>query len=393
MGLGNHYDNLLLCFTTKSLICMQKLFLRLLSAADIPKSENMSVKSYLTCTKVSLVLIFLQLFQVAQAQYNFGTLDQKLEAAKKELGGSAVALLYKDGKIIYQKALGEQKTIGEFNAKTQAPIGGASQWLTAALVMSFVDEGKLSLDDRVSKFLPAFTKYSKGYITLRHCISHLTGIESDGPRLLGRKKFSSLEEEVDEIMSKKNIESNPGLEFKYSNTGFAIAARVLEVISRRSFDQLMQTRITRPLMMRNTTFSSTLEAPNPTSGALSTANDFINFLSMILNKGMFNGKRILSEKAIADMQAVQTTPPMIKYAPKAGAGYNFGLGEWILQADENGKAIIAAMPGLAGTWPMIDNCRGYAMVVFTRGTLSEEKKEIYLDLKNEIDAVIPSICK
>jgi CubicO group peptidase (beta-lactamase class C family) len=155
------------------------------------KSENMSVKSYLTCLKVSLVLIFLQFFQFGQRQYNFSSLDQKLEAAKKELGGSAVAVIYKDGKVIYQ---GEQKTIGEFNAKTQAPIGGASQWLTAALVMSFVDEGKLSLDDKVSKFLPVFTKYSKGYITIRHCISHLTGIESD----TRRKKFSSLEEEVDD---------------------------------------------------------------------------------------------------------------------------------------------------------------------------------------------------
>jgi CubicO group peptidase (beta-lactamase class C family) len=101
------------------------------------------------------------------------------------------------------------------------------------------------------------------------------------------------------IVSKKDIESNPGLEFRYSNTGFTIAARVLEIISKRSFDQLMQTRITRPLMMRNTTFSSTLDAPDPTSGALSTANDYINFLSMLLNKGMFNGKRILSEKAVA----------------------------------------------------------------------------------------------
>jgi CubicO group peptidase (beta-lactamase class C family) len=94
------------------------------------------------------------------------------------------------------------------------------------------------------------------------------------------------------------------------------------------------------------------------------------------------------------MQTVQTTPPMIRYAPKAGTGYNFGLGEWILQADENGKAIVAAAPGLAGTWPMIDNCRGYSLVIMTKGELSEEKRNLYLEIKNLIDAQIPAVnCK
>ena len=349
----------------------------------------MSVKHCFACMKVRLVLLFMLFFQFSQAQYNFNEVDQKLEAAKKELGGNAVALIYKDGKIIYQKVM------GDFNSKTQAPIASCSKWLTAALVMSFVDEGRLSLDDKVSKFLPIFTKHGKGYITIRHCLSHLTGIESEPIRLLsllGRKKFRTLEEEVDDFASKKEIAANPGLEFRYSNIGLNIAGRVLEVLTRRGFEQLMQERITRPLMMRNTSFAS-FSAVNPSGGAVSTANDYMNFLSMILNKGMFTGKKILSEKAIADMQTAQTTGPMIKYAPKAATGYNYGFGEWILQTDENGKATVVASPGLFGTWPMVDNCRGYACIFFTKGLLGEEKKEIYLDIKSSIDAVIPSTCK
>lgn len=349
----------------------------------------MSVKPCSPCMKVRLVLLYMLFFQFSEAQYNFSEVDQKLEAAKKELEGNVVALIYKDGKIIYQKA------IGDFNAKTQAPIASCSKWLTAALVMSFVDEGRLSLDDKVSKFLPIFTKYGKGYITIRHCLSHLTGIESEPIRLLsllGRKKFRTLEEEVDDFASKKEIVSNPGLEFRYSNIGLNIAGRVLEVMTRRGFEQLMQERITRPLMMRNTNFAS-FSAINPSGGGVSTANDYMNFLSMILNKGMFNGKKILSEKAIADMQTTQTTAPMIKYAPKAATGYNYGFGEWILQTDENGKATVVASPGLFGTWPMIDNCRSYACIFFTKGSLGEEKKDIYLDIKKSIDAVIASTCK
>ena len=113
----------------------------------------MSVNYLINCSKVSTVLIFMLLFQFAKAHTSFPEVDKKLELAKKELGGNVVALIYKDGKIIYQKAL------GEFTPKTQAPIASCSKWLSAALVMSFVDEGKLSLEDKVSKYLPAVTKY------------------------------------------------------------------------------------------------------------------------------------------------------------------------------------------------------------------------------------------
>lgn len=350
----------------------------------------MSVKPGLNCAKGSAVLIFMLFFQVSIGQPDFSEVDRKLEASKKELGGNVVTLIYKDGKIIYQKALGT-----DFNLKTQAPIASCSKWLTAALVMSFVDQGKLSLDDKVSKFLPIFSKYSKGYITIKDCLAHLTGIESEPIRLtnlFGRKKYASLEEEVDDFASKKEIQSNPGLEFRYSNIGLNIAGRILEVLTKRSFEQLMQERITRPLMMRNTSFAS-FNSVNPSGGAVSTASDYINFLSMLLNKGMFNGKRILTEKAIEDMNMVRTTPVMIKYAPKAAEGFNYGFGEWILQADENGNGTVVASPGLLGTWPMIDQCRGYACIFFTKGLLGEERKDIYLDIKKSIDEQLASTCK
>ncbi|HEX7690994.1 MAG TPA: serine hydrolase domain-containing protein, partial [Sediminibacterium sp.] len=258
--------------------------------------------------KVSLVAIFMLFFQPVDAQNRFSALDSKMEAAKKELDGNAMLVISKDGKIIYQKA------IGEYNLKTQAPIGHASKWLTAALVMSFVDQGKLSLGDKISQYLPYYTKYSKGYITIRDCLGDLTGIESETGRSLLRPNKGSLEEMALEYASKKEIVSNPGLEFRYSNTGMNIVGRILEIVGKRGFEQLMQERITRPLAMRNTSFAS-LEGANPAGGGISSPNDYTNFLTMLLNKGMFNGKRILSEKAVEDMQTAVTTSSMIKYSP------------------------------------------------------------------------------
>ncbi len=349
----------------------------------------MSVKFNIFCVKVSTVLICLLFFQQIKAQYNFTSLDQKLESSKKELGSIAITLVYKDGKLIYQKAF------GECNLKTQAPIASCSKWLTAALVMSFVDQGKLSLEDKVTKYIPLFAKYSKGYITIRDCLSHMTGIESDASvlkRYFDRKQFHNLEEEVNDFASKKEIQSNPGLEFRYSQVGLNIAGRIIEIVGKRGFDQLMQERITRPLMMRNTTFSS-LDAINPSGGGVSTAGDYMNFLVMLLNKGEFNGKRILSEKSIAAMNTIRTNSAIIKYAPKVAEGYNYGLGEWIQETDENGKATVVSCPGLFGTWPLIDLCRGYACIIFTNSLLKESNSVLYSEIKSIIDGQIASQCK
>lgn len=347
--------------------------------------EFMSVKLMYNCLKVSAILIFMLLFQVANAQFDFTVIDKKFEAAKKELGGDAIAMVYKDGKVVYQKAL------GEFTPKIQAPIASTSKWLTAALVMTYVDQGKLSLDDKVSTYLPIFAKYSKGYITIRHCLSHLTGIASDPIRqsdFSSKRKYATLEEEVNEFASKREIQSNPGLAFRYSNIGFNIAGRILEVITRRSFEQLMQERITRPLMMRNTNFSS-FSAVNPSGGGVSSGGDLMNFLTMLLNKGMFNGKRILSENAIAAMQAAQTTPDLLKYVPEVMTGSNYGLGEWILRTDTRGIATTVACPGLFGCWAQIDYCRGMAVVFLTKSMEKEEKVKVYQEIISAVEELIP----
>jgi len=350
----------------------------------------MSDKNTSTCLKVSYIMAFMLFFQVSKAQLNFTELGAKLEASKAELGGKAVLLVYKDGKIVFEK------NVGEFTPKTQAPIAASTQWLTAALVMSYVDEGKLSLDDKVSKFLPIFSKYSKGYITIRDCITHLTGVE--GPSIgslkdmSNSKKFSSLDELVNDIASSKEILSNPGLVFRFNNIGFTIAARVLELLNRRGFEQMMAERITRPLLMRSTNFFS-YTVINPAGGAQSSAYDYMNFLSMLLNGGVFNGKRILSEAAIETMSKASSTQGMVKETPAILEGKNYAVGQWILGTDENGKTTTVACPGLFGTWPLIDYCRKYAFLIFTPGEAAAEKKELMASFKAIIDNQIVSSCQ
>jgi CubicO group peptidase (beta-lactamase class C family) len=280
--------------------------------------------------------------------------------------------------------------MGDFNSKTEAPIASASKWLTAALILELVDEGKLSLDDKVSRYLPIFEMYGKNYITLRHCLSHFTGIESEAgiKAILQRKKFASLNEEV-ESFAKKEIQTNPGTEFRYSNIGLNIAGRVAEIVMKKSFDQLIKQRLLNPLGMSKTSFS-TLDgsAINPSGGARSTANDYMHFLQMLLNNGQYNGKQILSADAVKEMRKVQTTAELIKYAPKAATGFNYALGSWAIE-ESNGEASSLACPGLFATWPMVDWNRGYACIFFAKTLLGEQKADAYLQMKEAIDEKRP----
>lgn len=350
----------------------------------------MSLKTNPICLICSLFCTFLLFFQFSFAQSDFSEADALLQKNQKMLGNNVVALVYKDGKIIHQKEL------GEFNAKTQVPIASSSKWLTAALVMMFVDEGKISLDDPVAKYLPVFNSYMKSYVTIRQCLAHTTGIENDKGSLLKivqRKKYTTLEEEVNAYAAKE-ISNNAGTEFHYGTIGLNIAGRVLEVITKKTFDRIIVEKLLRPLKMRGTTFvDEGGNASNPSGGARSTANDYINFLSMILNKGMFEGKRILSEKAIEEMQKPQFTNLPVKFTPKLAEGLHYGLGEWIQEEDASGKSTVVSCPGLFGTWPYVDKCRNYAAIIFVKSILAEQKKDFALQFKGAVDQVVGGGCQ
>jgi CubicO group peptidase (beta-lactamase class C family) len=361
----------------------------------------MTYKNSFICIKgINLFAVLLLLQSVLQSvvaqkksdigQQKFPELDDIITQQQKLLGKDFVVMLWKkDDTLVYKKEL------GDFNSKTQAPIASCSKWLTAALVMTFIDEGKLSLDDKITKWLPEFEKYGKNYITIRTCLSHMTGIKSEPIsllKLLERKKFSSLEDEVNSFAA-KDIQANPGDEFRYSNIGLDIAGRVLEIISKKRFDVLARQRLFVPLQMRRTSFSSLDgSAVNPSGGAYSSPDDYMHFLIMLMNKGVYQGNRILSEKAVNDMLTIQTTLGQIRYAPKAAEGYNYALGAWAAEA-KDGKATAVTSPGLFGSWPMIDYCRGYAYLFFVKDLLSEDKADAQMEIKAAIDEKFPSTCK
>src|SRR5262245_12345135 len=113
----------------------------------------MSLKIRSVRRNFSVLFIFLLILQAGSAQQNFPEIDRALKMNQQELGKDAVMLIYKAGRIVYENAL------GDLTSASQVRIASCSKWYTAALVMTFVDEGKISLEDTIGKFLPIFTKY------------------------------------------------------------------------------------------------------------------------------------------------------------------------------------------------------------------------------------------
>lgn len=329
------------------------------------------------CLNFSSLLAFLLLFQV----FSFGQAaapDALVEQGKKIYGALAV-LATKDGKPIYQKE------VGDYTINTQEKIGVASSWFTAALVMYMVDQGKIKLDDKVGKYLPIYDKYAKSYLTIRHCLNNTTGLEVEKggiQKIFQKTKFASLEEEVDAFASKREIVANPGEQYYYSNIGLNIAARVLEVVSKKSFDRLATEKLFRPLTMKKTSFANETTV-NPTSGAISTAADYCKFLSMLLNKGTYNGKQVLSEKSVATLLSIQQTSAKPVYNPKGVENSAHAFGSWV---DDK----VFYVPGFQGSYVYLDTCRNYAAAIIVKSNPKEEKLEFYKQLEAAIDPLAGS---
>ena len=351
------------------------------------KSENLSDKQIFPCRLFRLICLGLLIWLNPMAQTSkvapstSPEMDAFLTTNQKLFGSDVIAYAYKDSKIVYKKEI--EKEVGDFNGRVQVPAGVASQWLVAATIMAYVDEGKISLDDKVSKYIPIFAKYMKTYITIRNCLSFTTGIHADPPgplKLLEKSKYPDLETEVNAFASKRDIESNPGTEIFYSQIGPDIAARVLEVITKKTFDRCVSDKILRPCKMRGTSFTNDNGlVTNAASGAVTTASDYINFLGMLLNKGMFEGKRVLSEKSIADMETIQFPTLPVKYMPKEASGLKLGLGCWI----DNGNIVTSL--NLTGFYPYVDRRLNYAAILVPRKS-DEPKKELYVQFKQKMDA-------
>ncbi|MFN8244614.1 MAG: serine hydrolase domain-containing protein [Ferruginibacter sp.] len=369
------------------------------------------------CRKFSLIAAFLLFLQFVQAQdknnsreYDFTQVDAWLEDNISDLGGRAVLVILKDGQLLYEQSFNNMKrsqkavarylarrqgksteeAVQDFSFDTRERIASCSKWLSAALVMTFVDDGSLQLEDTLGKFLPVLSANGKGNITIWQCLSHLTGIKAGNFRETQEmmKEIHTMDEAIIQI-ARQPMEGPPGKTFHYSSAGLQLAAAVIEKISGKDFETLFAERIARPCGMTNTDFGHGA-VPLPAGGGWSTAEDYIRFLNMILHDGLYNGRRVLSAAAVAAMQKNRVAADaVIAYTPAEAGNWGYGFGEWVMD-DATGDQRSAAVtsPGLFGSFPWIDRNRDYAAFLFTFNIHSKGRNDRYKKLKSLVDEAL-----
>lgn len=293
---------------------------------------------------------------------------------EKQVAG-VVTLVARRGRVVHHDAVGHADIAADrkLDKNSVFAIASMTKPITAAAVMILVDEGKLKLDDPVSKYIPAFAQTTLGEgkkpareITVRDCLTHTNGLVSD------QRNQGTLANTA-EVLAKSTLAFDPGTKWQYG-PGLSVAGRVVEVVSGQSFDGFLAKRIFEPLQMKETSFRPTAEqvqrlarlyqptadkrgiepgthwlfelspetTPNPSGGLYSTAQDLVRFYQMILNGGSLEGKQILSWGAVRQMTMIQTGDLVTGFTP----GNGWGLGFCVVRGPEGATASL--LPGTYG---------------------------------------------
>ena len=283
------------------------------------------------------------------------------------LAGAVVAVATRD-RVLDLEAVGYADLEARKPMASDAEfwIASESKAMTAAALMMLVDEGKVSVEAPVERYLPEFkdlrvnVKAHDGSVTLvpadhpilvREILSHTSGLAFSSPTETPTLDLGTLEERV-RSYARMPLNAQPGTKYAYSNEGINTAGRIIEVLSGLPYEKFMKDRLFTPLGMTDTTFRPNQEQikrlaisyrqsadktmlvrttidqlkypldgpdryPMPAGGLISTAGDEVKFCQMLLNNGEAGGIRYLSEDAVRQMTTRQS-------GPNTDVSYGFG---------------------------------------------------------------------
>jgi CubicO group peptidase (beta-lactamase class C family) len=302
---------------------------------------------------------------------------------KKEMAGAVVAVARK-GKVVVFEALGESEAGSGKPMKTDAivRIFSMTKPITTVAAMILVEEGKIGLDDPVSKYLPEFkdrrvhtgkgdeTVEAKREVTVRDLMRHTSGLtygifgNSPVDQLYKKAGIFAAGDSLQDMMTKLGklpLQYEPGTRWHYS-VSTDVLGRVVEVASGKALDEFFAERIFKPLDMKDSGFfvpedkldrlaaSHGLDAKDKKltatetadksrfrskpkllgggGGCVSTARDYLRFCQMLLNGGELDGVRLLKKETVAEMTRNQLGEEAMKAknGGSADVGDGFGLG-------------------------------------------------------------------
>ena len=288
---------------------------------------------------------------VQAADPRFAALHQKVETAREgwQARGAALLLLTRDGIL-------EEAYFGRYRPATTVPLVYASQWLSAAAILSVVDQGHLALDASVGTLLgddAGDLSSDTGSITLRQLLSHTSGLPAQHPCLADAEH--SLESCARAILA-EGAQDRPGRRVRYGGAGYQVAGYLAERAAGRPWEELFQEAVAEPLGMTHAQFSDGSN-PRVADGARASLRDFGRYLSMLLRGGRVGARRVLSEESVAALLSAENGGPRVALSPFEGGTY--GLGSW----SPDGEVLWS--PGGFGVVPWVEPEAGRGGLLMT----------------------------
>ena len=332
---------------------------------------------------------------------------------EKEIAG-AVTLVISREKILHFETHGfaDVATQRPMTPDTMFNIMSMTKLMTATAVLMLQDEGKLKLTDPVANYIPGFAalKTPSGQpanLTLLQILTHVSGL-GEAPAASARDA-RTLADLVPHWLA-ATMQNEPGARWRYCQSGINTAARIVEIVSGKAFDEFLRTRLFVPLGLKHTThypsaeqlpFLATAYTKNKTTGALdaisapppargarpptgnaglySSAHDYARFCQMLLNGGTLDGQRYLSPAALKLLSTPQTPAALPTgffqnntYGQR-GTNYGWGIGTCVLKTPHAGVAAMLAPGsyghgGAWGTQAWVDPMRGVAYILMVQRT-------------------------
>ncbi|HLA95343.1 MAG TPA: serine hydrolase domain-containing protein [Pyrinomonadaceae bacterium] len=172
-------------------------------------------------------------------------------------GFSGALLVAKDGKVLVESELGLADRVRKIPVKvdTLFDVGSVTKQFTAAAIMALESDGKLSVDNHISKYF-ANTPEDKRSITIHHLLTHSAGLEMD----FGDGDYEKVSrDEIVRRAMQSPLRSGPGERYAYSNAGYSLLAAIVEIVSAKKFDTFLRERLFAPAGMTSAGYSFSKE--------------------------------------------------------------------------------------------------------------------------------------
>ncbi len=210
--------------------------------------------------KVSLFLIFSIITFQVHAQNLTIEIDELLNDMFDPNGPGAVALVVKDGKTIYRKAFGMANI--ELGVKMTPEhtfrIGSITKQFTAVAILKLAEEGKLKLDDNISKYIKDYPTHGHK-ITIKHLLNHTSGIKNYTSLATRNKAFKHkgfTPKEMINFFKDQPMDFSPGEQYRYNNSGYFLLGYIIEQVSGQSYESYINNNIFQPLNMHDSFYNS-----------------------------------------------------------------------------------------------------------------------------------------